>query len=253
MSSLAEWNSPAAPVPSAPGSVLERIMAVLDAVKTAPRALTVTDIAAMTGLPKSTASRLIADLAERGLLSRTDAGITLGLRLFELGMRAELPRRLIAAAAPVIRRLREVTGERIGVWVHHGSEMVSVVTVPGRVTGLSARVGMRSPLVSTASGKAYLAFSADEALVERVCAPLVPEAAARLRAELSTVRTDVTATDHGDAYPGVTAVASPVLDARRVVLGAISVAGPTDGTDAARLAPLVRAAGVSLTRRLAAA
>ena len=84
-----------------------------------------------TGLPKSTVSRLAAELTGQRYLERRDDGVTLGLRLFELGARASLPRRLIAAAAPVIRNLREVTGERVGLWVQQGTDMVSIAAVAG--------------------------------------------------------------------------------------------------------------------------
>jgi IclR family transcriptional regulator, acetate operon repressor len=44
-----------------------------------------------------------------------------------------------------------------------------------------------------------------------------------------------------------------VLSADRVVLAAISIAGPSGAMDPESVAPLVRAAGVTLSRRLAAA
>ena len=67
------------------------------------------------------------------------------------------------------------------------------------------------------------------------------------------MRASVVATDREVAYPGILAVASPVLSADRVVLAAISIAGPSGAMDPESVAPLVRAAGVTLSRRLAAA
>lgn len=252
MSSLAEWNTPPAGSRGAV-SVLDRIIAILDAVKESDGSISITDLAARTGMPKSTASRLVADLASQRYLERTDDGVTLGLRLFELGARASLPRRLLAAASPVIRNLWDVTGERVGLWVNQGSDMVSITTVPGRLPMLPTRAGMRSPALTTASGKAYLAFCADQKVVNRVSAPLPDRDADHFRDELSHVRTSVVAMDMEVSYPGILAVASPVLSADRVVLGAISIAGPSGGMDPDRVAPLVRAAGVTVTRRLAAA
>ena len=49
------------------------------------------------------------------------------------------------------------------------------------------------------------------------------------------------------------AVASPVIDRSGSVVGAISVAGPAGGLRTAHVTPLVRAASISLTRRLTAA
>jgi len=252
MRSLAEWNSSSAAA-GGPASVLDRIIAILDAVKENGGSATITELASRTALPKSTVSRLVATLAQQRYLQRTDEGVTLGLRLFELGSRARLPQRLIAAAAPVIRNLWDATGERVGLWVQQGTDMVSIATVAGRLPMLPTRAGMRTPALTTASGKAYLAFCADRAVVDRVSAPLFDDAADHFREELDHVRSSVVATDDGGFRPGVLAVASPVLSADRVVLGAISIAGPSGQMDPDRVAPLVRAAGATLTRRLTAA
>ena len=187
MTSLAEWNT----IPARSGgpvSVLDRIIAILDAVKESGGSISITELAMRTGLPKSTVSRLVAELTGQRYLERTDDGVTLGLRLFELGARASLPRRLLAAAAPVIRNLRDVTGERVGLWVQQGTDMVSIAAVAGRLPMLPTRAGMRSPALTTASGKAYLAFCADQGVVDRVSAPLIDDAADHFRDELSHVR-----------------------------------------------------------------
>lgn len=252
MMSLAEWNRSASDA-DAPVSVLGRLIAILDVVKASDGPVSITDLAVRTGLPKSTVSRMAADLTAQRYLERSEDGVVLGLRLFELGARASLPRRLLTAAAPVIRNLRDATGERVGLWVQQGTDMVSIAAVAGRLPMLPTQAGMRSPALTTASGKAYLAFCADQAVVNRVSASLVPEAAIHFRAELNQVRSDVIAMDIEVSYPGIAAVASPVMTADHVVLGAISVAGPSDGMDLRSVAPLVRAAGNTVTRRLVAA
>ena len=252
MTSLAEWNTAPARA-GRPVAVLDRIIAILDAVKDSGGSTTITELAACTAMPKSTVSRLVAELTAQRYLERTQEGVTLGLRLFELGARASLPRRLLAAAAPVIRNLRDVTGERVGLWVQQGTDMVSIATVAGRLPMLPTRAGMRSPALTTASGKAYLAFCADQGVVNRVSASLIDDAAANFRDELSHVRASVVAMDREVSYPGILAVASPVLSASHVVLGAISIAGPSGAMDPERVAPLVRAAGTTVTRRLTAA
>ena len=252
MTSFAEWNT--APARSAgSASVLDRIIDILDAVRESRGSICVTELAMRTALPKSTVSRLVAAMIQQRYLERTEDGVTLGLRLFELGARASVPRRLIAAAAPVIKNLWDLTGERVGLWVHQGTDMVSIAAVPGRLPMLSTRAGMRSPALTTASGKAYLAFCADQSVVDRVSAPLIDDAAKLFRDELSQVRASVVATDREASYPGILAVASPVLSADHVVLAAISIAGPSGAMDPESVAPLVRAAGATLSRRLAAA
>lgn len=250
--SPAEWNTSRSEA-HRPPSVLGRIIAILDVVKEHEGAISITDLAARTDLPKSTVSRLVAELSAQRYLERTDQGVTLGLRLFELGFRASLPRRLLAAAGPVIRRLRDATGERVGLWVPQGDDMMSIATIAGRLPMLPTRAGMHAPTLTTASGKAYLAFCTDPTVVTRISAPLVADEASHFRDELTHVRAAVVAMDLEASYPGIAAVASPVLSTDRVVLGAISIAGPSDAMDPDRVAPLVRAAGTNVTRRLAAA
>jgi IclR family transcriptional regulator, acetate operon repressor len=252
MTSLAEWNTSPGRT-EAPLSVLDRIIAILDAVKVSGGSVTITELAAQTAVPKSTVSRLVGELTVQRYLERTEEGVTLGLRLFELGARASLPRRLLAAAAPVIRNLRDITGERVGLWVQQGTDMVSIAAVAGRLPMLPTCAGMRSPALTTASGKAYLAFCQDEGIVNRVSASLPDGAADHFRDELSHVRASVLATDMEVSYPGILAIATPVLSADRIVLGAMSVAGPSGAMDPERVAPLVRAAGTTVTRRLTAA
>ncbi len=252
MASLAEWNTSSA-AKGRPMSVLDRIIAVLDAVKESQGTITITDIAGRTGLPKSTVSRLVTDLAAQRYLERTEEGVVLGLRLFELGARASLPRRLVNAAAPVLRNLSDMTGERVGLWVQQGTDMISVAAVAGRLPMLPTRAGMRSPALTTASGKAYLAFCTDLTVVNRISASLIADDADIFREELAHVRASVVAVDVEASYPGILAVATPVLSSERAVLGAISIAGPSGSMDPERAAPLVRAAGTTVTRRLAAA
>jgi DNA-binding IclR family transcriptional regulator len=251
VSSLVEWNT--APERRAPGSVLHRILAILNAVRDAETPLSVTALAARVMMPKSTVSRLVTELTEQRYLQRVEGGVTLGLRLFELGARASLPRRLVGAAVPVISDLARQTGERVGLWVHQGNDMIAIAAIPGRLPMLPTRAGTRCPALTTASGKAFLAFCQDPSVLQRVSAELADDAADELRVELTHVRSAVMATDTGVAFPGVDAIASPVLGADRTVFGAISIAGPAGAVRGEEITALIRVASVTLAHRLAAA
>ena len=245
-------HPPGRPASADTASVLDRILAILDAVEASDEAISITELSLRTDLPKSTVSRLTTALIEQHYLERVEGGVSLGLRLFELGTRARLPRRLRAAAAGIIHDLGGATGERIGLWVRSGDDMVSIATLPGRLPMLSTRAGMRSPALTTASGKAFLAFC-DRDIVDSISARLVEDAATRFRSELREVRDSSIASDPGVAYPGIVALASPVLSSHGTVIGALSIAGPDGSMDVDRVGPLVRSAGVDLSRRLAAA
>jgi len=237
--------------PSAePVTVLDRIVAILEAVRDHGGSATVTEIARATGIPKSTASRTVAELVRRQYLDRTDAGVEIGLRLFELGARAIMPRRLGAAALPVLAELYNATGEHLNVAVRDGGDMVSVVSVRGRLRPAPSHAGVRVPASTTALGKAVLAFTADQSVVRGVTPGLDLQARHQLENELVGVRTRVVAVDQGATFPGVVGVASPILLPDRTPIAAISVAGPESEMDAERMIPLVRHAALALSHRL---
>ena len=234
-----------------PVSVLDRFIAILEIVRESHGSTTITQLALATGIPKSTVSRLVADLVRKRYLTRTEGGVAIGLRLFELGARASTPRRLGAAALPVLAELFKATGEHINVAVQEGHDMLSVISVRGRLRPAPSRAGVRVPSVTTALGKAVLAFTADESTLRDLMTELDPPARHMLERELAGVRTSAVAVDRCETFPGVIGVASPILSPDRCPVAAISVAGPAVDMDPDRMAPLVRHAALALTHRLA--
>lgn len=234
-----------------PVSVLDRIIAIIEAVRESGGCATVADLARATGIPKSTASRTVAELVRRRYLERTDAGVVIGIRLFEFGARATTPRRLIAAAMPVLADLFNATGEHLNVAVQEGGDMVSVISVRGRLRPPPSRAGVHVPAATTALGKAVLAFTDDEAVVRGITIGLDRGARHRLERELAGVRSCAVAIDRCETFPGVVGVASPILSRGLAPVAAISVAGPVSEMDAERMIPLVRHAALALARRLA--
>jgi IclR family acetate operon transcriptional repressor len=234
-----------------PASVLDRILAILDAVRESDGTSTITQVACATGIPKSTVSRLVGDLVRQRYLARAHDGVVIGLRLFELGARASTPRRLSVAALPVLAELSNATGEHLNVAVREGREMLSVISVRGRLRPVPSRAGVRVPSATTALGKAVLAFTPDESAVDGVVAGLDRCIRSRLEEELAVIRADGIAVDRCETFPGVVGVASPILSLERLPVAAISVAGPVSDMDPNRIAPLVRHAAMALTHRLA--
>ena len=234
-----------------PVSVLDRILAILDTVRESHGSTTISQLALATGIPKSTVSRLVGDLIRQRYLTRTEDGVVIGLRLFELGARASTPRRLSVAALPVLAELFNATGEHLNVAVQEGRDMLSVISVRGRLRPVPSRAGVRVPSVTTALGKAVLAFTDDESILASVMTGLDPHRRHMLERELATVRAESVAFDRCETFPGVVGVASPILSPERLPVAAISVAGPVTDMDANRMMPLVRHAALALTHRLA--
>ncbi|MDF2992464.1 MAG: IclR family transcriptional regulator [Microbacterium sp.] len=234
-----------------PVSVLDRILAILDTVRESHGSTTITAVAGATGIPKSTVSRLVGELIRQRYLTRTPDGVAIGLRLFELGARAGTPRRLSAAALPVLAELFKATGEHLNVAVQEGCDMLSVISVRGRLRPVPSRAGVRVPSATTALGKSVLAFTEDESVLHAVLTGIDADRRHRFERELAIVRADQVAVDRCETFPGVVGVASPVLSSERLPVAAISVAGPVTDMDVSRMMPLVRHAALTLSHRLA--
>jgi len=241
-------------------SVLDRVTAVFEAFGEHDEGLGVSELARRANLPKSTVSRIAADLVEQRFLDRDGDLLYLGVRLYELGQTVEQPRRLRRLAFPVMADLRDATGQTVHLAVLDGTDVVFIAIVrAGPVPSPLARVGGRLPAHATALGKAILAFSPPDVIERVACSRLerrTPHTIVEptsLQRELTRVRTIGTATELQECAIGRTCVASPVLGHGGVPIAAISVTGSVDEVVSARVAPAVRASALALGHRIGTA
>ncbi|WP_347977825.1 IclR family transcriptional regulator [Microbacterium sp. ProA8] len=249
-------------------SVLDRVTAVFDAFGDDDHGLGVSELARRANLPKSTVSRIAADLVAQRFLDRDGELLHLGVRLFELGQTVPQPRMLRQLALPVMRELQDVTAQTVQLAVLDGSDIVLIAmlrqpSTESSSTGPSpapsrARIGGREPAHATALGKCILAFSPPEVVArlaaggwERRTPHTIVEQTALVR-ELADVRRSGVATEHEECALGTVAVASPILVPGEAPTAAICVAGPVAALQPDRVAAAVRAAAVTLSRRLTA-
>lgn len=236
---------------------LHRVVAVLVAFRAEEDAVSPAELARRAGLPKSTVHRIVASLAEEGLLERQAARVRLGVRLFEIGQRVPRQRVLRDAARPYMHDLREATRQTVHLAILEGGEVmyVDILTVPGGPP-LPSRVGGRLPAHVTGVGKAMLAFSPEEtvrAVLEGGLVRLSPRSTVApgvLARELARIRKAGVAYDREESGPGIVCAASPVLGAAREVLGALSVSGWSTSTRLDHIAPAVQTAALALSRVL---
>jgi DNA-binding IclR family transcriptional regulator len=124
--------------------VLDRVVAVLDAVET--RRMTASELARHLGLSVPTAHRLVGSMMTHGLLSRDDDG-----RL-RLGHRFAVPY-LEHVAGPVLKDLQQQTGETAQIWVRRGDHRLCLASVESPAE-LRASVPVGTLLPLTAGGSA---------------------------------------------------------------------------------------------------
>jgi len=141
-----------------PSAVLERVSLVLDAFDGVGR-LTLAQIVRHTGLPRSSAHRMLERLVSMRWLHREGRDYMLGLRLMELGSLAVHQDRLHSTALPHLQELHRATGFVVHLAVLEGDDLVYLEKIGGRLaTAVPTRIGGRRPAHSTALGKALLAY-----------------------------------------------------------------------------------------------
>src|SRR5215207_9169907 len=156
-------------------TVLDRVTAVFDAFGEHDDGLGVSELARRANLPKSTVSRIAADLVDQRLLDREGDKLYLGVRLFELGQTVVRPRMLRQVALPVMADLRHATGLTVHLGVLEGSDVVVIAIVrAGSGATPMARVAGRLPAHATALGKALLAFSPQQVVNRFASGRLAP-------------------------------------------------------------------------------
>ena len=238
-------------------SVLDRVTAVLEAFGETDEGLGVSELARRANLPKSTVSRIAADLVGQRFLDRDGDMLYLGVRLFELGQTVEQPRRLRQLAHPVMTDLRDATGQTVHLAVLEGADVVFIAILRGVPTARPlARVGGRLPAHATALGKAILAFSPPD-VVERIAqgglvqrtTHTITEPSALLH-ELAEIRRSGVAAEREECAIERSCIASPILGLGGTPIAAISVAGSVEAIMPDRIAPAVRAAAMTLSKRI---
>lgn len=198
-------------VDSTPTAVLDRVSLVLDTFD-GPGRLTLAQIVRRTGLPRSSAHRLLERLVSMRWLRREGRDYELGMRLVELGSLAVHQDRLHAAALPLLHELYRVTGFVVHLGILDGPDVVYLEKIGGRLAAaVPTRVGERRDAPTTALGQVLLAFESPQ--------PTTHSQRARIR-EAGV------AFERGIGLPGFSCLAAPIgLPGQAVA--AVSICGPT--------------------------
>ena len=231
---------------------LRRAIAILRVFTESEPHLSVSEIARRLDLHKSTVSRILAALADEGLVwhNPSTGHYALGLGLVELAGVALGQIDVRAAAMPHIERLASEVGETVTVAVASGNEAVTVAHTPSmHAVRHVSWIGRRLPLHSTAAGKVLLAARVADRHEKAAAGhsrPAGAPIARELQPELRIVLRGGFATEVDDFETGVAGIAVGVQDAGGAVVAAIAISGPVDRFGAeerlAALEPLRRTA-----------
>lgn len=213
-----------------------RLMAALDEAGQAG----VTSLAARAGLPKTTAHRLLRQLAELGAVERRADAYRVGPRMFRLGRGWEPSPGLRTAAREPVRRLVAATGATVGVSTLREGRTLILDWSPGRDAALAPLLTVATWPWFTAPGKAQAAGRAG----------LVPEPLPGFWArEAAAIRRRGAAFDRGTVVDGVNWTAVALLDGSGTAVGALCVL-TTVPHRLESLADMAGRAGEAVTLRL---
>ena len=107
--------------------VIERMMALLDALASYPDPVSLKELATATGLHPSTAHRILNDMVAKRFVDRSEPGTyRLGMRLLELGNIVKSRLNVREAALPYMQALHRKTQQTVNLSVRQGDEIVYI-------------------------------------------------------------------------------------------------------------------------------
>jgi DNA-binding IclR family transcriptional regulator len=236
---------------------VERALDILLAFDAADQELSAGELLKRVDLSRPTLYRLLQTLEQKDFIVSTGnpQRFGLGSALARLAHYWTARTDLVAAAEPMMRKLRDETEETVSLLVLRAGQRVCAAELPSpQPLSFRRGVGFSESIDRGASGRAILAFVADPEPY------LTPELSTAKRqeflAELAKVKRNGYATSENEMIRGASAVAVPFFGRDGSPAGALAVFGPTVRMDKDRvksIAKLLQEQAHALTRVLGGA
>jgi DNA-binding IclR family transcriptional regulator len=237
-------------------SMVARVTAILDTFDSTLCRRSLQDIADLTGLPTSTAHRILDQLDRSGWVEHDSSGYTLGWRGRKVSGHGDESSLLREVAAPHIHDLALRTPFIVHLAVLNGPFVRYLDKVGGPAAArVPSRVGGVLPAHLTAVGKAMLAYVEPEALDVAFEQLEVPERIdlAGVYAELASIRMrGGLSTERNSSLAAVACVGAPIFGGDGGIIGGLSLCDGGNGSSLDRFAPLLRAHSKRISTGLAA-
>lgn len=236
---------------------LERALAIVELLARNGGRMQLAAIADTLNIPRSGTHRLLATLIDEGYVRQDEdhGEYLLALKLVSLALIYLSTGGVLDVSQPVLDRLAASSGELARLGVVEGEHITFVGKAQGAKSGLryDPDMGSQPPLHCTASGQAWLASLSDEEALEIVSrqgglgqaaqkGPKAPKTIQRFLADLQGARKRGYGIASETYEAGMTAMAAPIRHpVSGVVVGVVSLAGPTSRLPAERLDALAPA------------
>jgi DNA-binding IclR family transcriptional regulator len=217
-------------------SGLSRAVRVLEAFDPSRSELTLTQLAARTSMPVSTVHGIVAELVDLGLLERRGRELILGVRLWELAVRAPGVFGLRETALPHLERVRDKLQGHAQLGILEDSDVLYLERLSAPESAVNfTKVGGRIPWYATSSGLVLVADLEPEEQGNILALPRPrylrePEQSTELFVSLlAQTRKEGHAVTRGFLHPDSIAVAVPIRGPYGKAIASLSVVVLTDG------------------------
>ncbi len=226
---------------------------------------TIGEIVSALQIPKSTAYELVRTLSDSGYLEpgRRGGGITLGRKLFELGMAYRAQVDLLRDGSQIVEELRNDCGETVQLSVLENDMMLVLLKEEGsHPVRIISRVGSRVPVNWAASGRLLVSDLDDNELTSLLSKSVRQSPTGRATVEIDKFIQQVRKarkqgffSELNETNEHAGCVAAPVIDGTGRCVAAISIVAPEHRlgkTNRDALTKKVCAAAAELSKRLGA-
>src|ERR1700691_1424287 len=210
---------------------LERGLSIIRAFDAEHTRLSLSEVAAVTGLSRAAARRFLHTLVHLGYMRGNDGRFSLRPKILELGYAYLSSLTLPEVAMPHLEQLVEQVHESSSVSELDGDDVVYIARVPTkRIMTVTISVGTRFPAYATSMGRVLLAAQSDERLdaylgsvsLRGLTGHTITSVTA-LRRELRKIRAQGWALVDQELEEGLRSIAAPIRDADGQVIAAINI------------------------------
>ena len=240
-------------------SVTGRAFEVLDTFDSRHRRQTLAQISRRSGLPLTTAHRLVRELERNAALARrSDGAYEIGSKLWRLGLLSSVHSDLRELALPYMEDVYQLGTGAVQIAVLDGMRCLIVERIAGsRTLATQSKPGERLPLHATGVGKVLLANSDDElqaavlGSLDRYTDKTITDAGL-MAAQLRKIKQQGYAETGEELAAGATSVAVPVRGTGGKAIAALGYIGPSGSGSLARMLPVLQVTANALSKQLIA-
>ena len=211
---------------------VERALAIMRAFTAQNPALTLSEVAATTGLDEATVRGLLLTLADLGYLRSDDDIFRLTPHTLDLGHAYLAGLALPDLAQPHLHALAHAFDETAALGILDGNDIVYLAHATSRrLPHVKILAGSRFPAWATSAGRVLLTGTADDELdtrLERL--DVTGWTVAEVRAELECIRSRGWALAEHDLDADLRGVAAPIRNRRGRLVAAVTVSAPSERT-----------------------